>query len=737
MLKKAKTVWKEYQLNKCRRQYEKKVEERSDVYGMWIRENETEHVSAAFEMPVMMLSDFVDFVKNETHFSDSPFKNWFCVQMAEGDLVRPSKAMGELLREDPDIGLCYADEDIYDGNSHKRSNPWFKPDVYAPDTLFSYFYFGSFLMINGSILDELLRRKPEFFNEVENLVNDLIVNDLAVNNSDANGPVANDSIPNTKNSSFYDRGFFYYFVFSFISFLKEKNKKIYHIPEVLFHAEQSLYWGYEPEYLNLKKKVAEYWFSCEDYRYNGLEFFEEVFEKDGKKYGILSPICSNEPSVTIIIPSKDHPDVLRTCIDSIISKTDYSNYDIVVVDNGSSEENKKKVEKMILDLSSPVFSPVSADLSAHVSSHKINYLYAKYDFNYAKMCNIGAGQAAGDFLLLLNDDMEILQPNWLKKMVGRAVLSHVGAVGAKLLYPNSNNIQHAGVYNLALTPEHMLMGMTDAQDYYFGKNIFAQDVIAVTAACLLLKKSLFDAVGGFCEELSVSYNDVDLCFSIYEKGFFNIICNDVVLYHHESLSRGADVADIKKWERQMNERKLLYARHSALQGKDPFYNPNLAGFKHQFMCNYLYDYEIRSLYNRTKTVSEGELMKWYNETPVLCMETIRREYPLDNDVEKQCICISGWAYVAGMDNAGYTRWLHLKNAGGDGILVEVFDKYREDVVSVFPDEKNIALAGFECRIPKELLKETEYEMAMVFKDRCSRQILYKNFSDKMEVTLHG
>lgn len=711
MLKKAKTEWKEFQLNKCRRQYEKKVEERSDAYGMWIRENETENVSATFEMPAMMLSDFVGFVKKETHFSDSPFKDWFCVQMLKGDLVSPSKAVGKVLREDPDIGLCYADEDIYDGNSHKRSNPWFKPDVYSPDTLFSYFYFGSFLFINGIIFDEFLRSKPEFFRELEDVVD--------------------------PSRSFYERGFFYYFVFSFVNFLKEKNKKIYHIPEVLFHAEQSLYWGYEPEYLNLKKKVAKYWFSCEDHRYNKLELFEEVFERDGKKYGILSPICSNEPSVTIIIPSKDHPDVLRTCIDSIISKTDYSNYDIVVVDNGSCEENRKKVEKMISDLSSPAFSPASADLSAHVSSQKINYLYAKYDFNYAKMCNIGAGQALGDYLLLLNDDMEILQSNWLKKMVGRAVLSHVGAVGAKLWYPNSNNIQHAGVYNLALTPEHMLMGMTDDQDYYFGKNILVQDVIAVTAACLLLKKSLFDAVGGFCEELSVSYNDVDLCFSIYEKGFYNIICNDVVLYHHESLSRGADVADIKKWERQMQERKLLYARHSALQGRDPFYNPNLAGFKNQFMCNYLYDYEIRSLYNRTKTVSEGELMTWYNETPILCLESIRREYPLDDSVEKQCICISGWAYVAGMDNAGYTRWLHLKNAGGDGILVEVFDKYRKDVVSVFPGEKNIALAGFECRIPKEILKETEYEMAMVFKDRCSRQILYKTFTDKMEVTFCG
>lgn len=672
MLNKAKAIWKEYQLNKCRRLYEKRVDERSNAYGMWIQENEQDLDKGAWNVPLFTLSEFVELA---TSGSGQLPTHWFCVQLVEGDFCSPKRATRDILIPDSSIGLCYADEDEYEyvaDTKNRRKNPWFKPDVYSPDTLFSFFYFGSFVLINGFFLSEYLKANSGFFRKTK---------DDILQTIDAS-------------SVFFERAFFYDFIFSYIEFLNQTNRRIFHIPEVLFHAETTAYWGFEPEYAMIKQK------------------YMSIKSTD---------ITEEEPSVSIVIPSKDHPEVLRNCIESIVTKTDYSNYDIVIVDNGSSPENRKKVEQIIADF----------------SNCKISYLYDQYKFNYSKMINSGAKVANGDLLLLLNDDVEAFQPHWLRKMVGRAAFSHIGAVGAKLLYPNSNRIQHIGVYNLAMTPEHMLMGLPDDKDYYYGKNIFPQNVIAVTAACLLLRKSLFDEVGGLYELLTVSYNDVDLCFSLYEKGFYNIVCNDVALFHHESLSRGADVLNDAKWERQMTERKLLYQRHAKLAGKDPFYNPNLASFKNQFLCNYLYDYEIRNKFGIIKQVDGKEFEKWNNEAPVLELETIRVERSMDAKSEKDAVCISGWAFVSGMDNSRYRKWLHLTNEQGNGILVEVFDKYRKDVADVFPAEENICLAGFECRIPKDILEDSDYKVAMLFKDACSRQLLYKDFLKKMEVSFSG
>lgn len=685
LFNKAKAIWKEYQLNKCRRLYEKRVEERSNAYGMWIRENEQNLDKATldkgtWDIPLLTLSEFVEIA---TSGSGQLPTQWFCVRLVDGDFCAPKKETRDRLVSDSSIGLCYADEDEYEYG--KRKNPWFKPDVYSPDTLFSYFYFGSFLLINGAVLSEFLELKIGFFGKTKEEV--LQALDKTFDASDV-----------------YLRAFFYDFVFAYIEFLNQTKRRVFHISEVLFHAETTAYWGFEPEYAAIKQN-----------------FSDKFWENACHEYGKDSKKSENEPSVSIIIPSKDHPQVLRNCIESIVIKTDYSNYDIVIVDNGSNPENREKIERIIADF----------------SNCKIKYLYDRYHFNYSKMINRGAKEANGELLLLLNDDIEAFQPDWLRKMVEKAILSHIGAVGAKLLYPNSNRIQHIGVYNLAMTPEHMLMGLPDDKDYYYGKNVFPQNVIAVTAACLLLRKSLFDEIGGLYELLTVSYNDVDLCFSLYEKGFYNIVCNDVALYHHESLSRGADVLNDAKWERQMTERKLLYQRHPQLAGKDPFYNPNLAGFKNQFLCNYLYEYEIRNKFGIIKQVDKKEFAKWNNEAPILKLETVRVERSMDTKFEKDTVCISGWAFVSGMDNSRYRRWLHLTNEQGESILVEVFDKYRKDVADVFSAEENIYLAGFECRISKDMLREADYKVAMLFKDACSRQLLYKDFVKKMEVSFSG
>ena len=194
------------------------------------------------------------------------------------------------------------------------------------------------------------------------------------------------------------------------------------------------------------------------------------------------------------------------------------------------------------------------------------------------MCNIGADNAKGEYLLFLNDDIEIFQPDWLTRLVGQAMQPHTGAVGAKLFYPDSTEIQHGGIFNHYAGPGHIFLHQDDSVMNYFGMNRLEFNCISVTGACLVLKKILFDKVGGFDEEFPIAYNDVDLCFKISETGFYNVIRNDVVAYHHESASRGIDHIDESKNLRLSAERQALFFKHSSLSHRDPFLNDNLEAY---------------------------------------------------------------------------------------------------------------------------------------------------------------
>ncbi len=253
--------------------------------------------------------------------------------------------------------------------------------------------------------------------------------------------------------------------------------------------------------------------------------------------------------VSIIIPSKDNYNVLERCIKSIREKSTYRDYEIIVADNGSSSLVKEKYSAL-------------AD----------KYIYYKTDFNFSRMCNMGAERAEGEHLLFLNDDTQVISPDWLEKMVSLASLDNTGAVGAKLLYPDSGKIQHCGIINISNGPVHAFIGQEDSDELYFGMNRYDHNCIAVTAACLCIEKEKFQ---GFDQSFKVAYNDVDLCFSLYEKGLYNVVCNEAVLLHFESLSRGNDLADKAKMKRLLDERKRLYRKHIKLVGKDPFYSRRL------------------------------------------------------------------------------------------------------------------------------------------------------------------
>ena len=201
------------------------------------------------------------------------------------------------------------------------------------------------------------------------------------------------------------------------------------------------------------------------------------------------------------------------------------------------------------------------------------------------MCNIGAAHTDGDYILFLNDDIEIRGGEWLERLLGHCRLPHVGAVGCKLYYPGMKEIQHIGIVNYPFGPAHPFCENEDKGSVlYFGRNFLDYNYCAVTGACMMIERSKFDEAGRFDESLAVTYNDVELCFRLVEMGCYNVVRNDVALVHHESLSRGSD-EDGEKRKRQIREMKHLYELHPQWKGRDPFYNYNLSQTRGNFTLN--------------------------------------------------------------------------------------------------------------------------------------------------------
>lgn len=440
---------------------------------------------------------------------------------------------------------------------------------------------------------------------------------------------------------------------------------------------------------------------------------KEKEDAEAETEGIMPELTETAvPAVSVIIPSKDNPAVLRTCLSSLREKTELDmgqgrnlSLEIIVVDNGSGKENQGELEKMS-------------------SLYDFSYLYRPMSFNFSKMCNLGAEEARGEYLLFLNDDIEIIQPQWLLKLLEKAVLHHAGAVGAKLLYPDSDLIQHAGITNIKVGPVHKLLKHHDENSHYHGQNRHIYDMIGVTAACLLVSKEKFKEAGCFYEGLSVSYNDVDLCFTLHERGYYNIFRGDVILYHHESLSRGDDNLSDEKWIRLLQEKEKLFARHPALKSFDPFYSRNLAVHSSLYYPNFMYEFEKRDYYTQVRQWKGTEPLQWQNGCLIVNVEHAREEKKLEFTERGDVCWIEGWSYVLGMDNCRYKRKLLLHGPEGKIYEARVLERYRDDVAQILPEQKNVELAGFVCRIPKDALPQGTYTVSMLAKDKCSNQKLY-------------
>ena len=483
-----------------------------------------------------------------------------------------------------------------------------------------------------------------------------------------------------------------------------------HLDSVLLHRQKIEPWGFEPRFDSLKQAACE------------------------RRGWPIKP----SGRVSIVIPSKDNPRVLSNCIHSVLESSTYRDFEIIVVDNGSSAKNRARVERM-RDMLQPEF--------------RFRYRYEPMEFNFSRMCNIGVSMASGDYILLLNDDIEITQDDWLEKMMEKAVLPHVGAVGAKLIYPGTEIIQHAGITNIRLGPAHKLQFRSDALEFYFKKNRLAFDVIGVTGACLLVKKSVYEQAGGFNEKLRVAFNDVEFCYHLHDLGYVNVVRNDVSLTHHESLSRGADDS-AQKLRRLHQELNMLYELHPSLYGRDPYYHRYLVSdvLDAEYFPANRYDFD-RRVETAAPAVMEGGLMpEWHNEV-------LRIGVEFAGDLDKWRTgqpgrgdwMIQGWTWALAVDNCRYRFSLLLKPvekgypAPGLSERAEAEDagtvyrlpctrQYRPDIDENLHGILHTKLPGFCVQIPRDSLPVGEYLIGVLWEDTCSRQKLYRFSAETLTVS---
>ena len=339
--------------------------------------------------------------------------------------------------------------------------------------------------------------------------------------------------------------------------LTHNAKKICHIPKILY------YWRSHPQSVAAdinaktyaidaaKRAVHDHILDTEgiEVQVESTRAFPTIFE-------IKYPI-KGEPKISIIIPNKDHVKDLRRCVDSVLNESTYKNYEIIIVENNSEEQSifdyYKELEK----------------------NEKVRIVTYEGTFNYSKINNFAVQSATGEYLLFLNNDTEVITAEWMENMLMYAQREDVAAVGAKLYY-GDNTIQHAGIV-LGLGA-HRAAGHTHYKAPhehlgYMGRLCYAQDVSAVTAACLLVKKVLFDEVGGFDESFTVAFNDVDLCMKFRELGYLNIFTPFAEMYHYESKTRGLEEGEkLRRFEREVAAFRAKWKAH--LDAGDPYYNPN-------------------------------------------------------------------------------------------------------------------------------------------------------------------
>ena len=444
------------------------------------------------------------------------------------DLLAPN-ALYEIVRaldEDRTLDAVYTDEDKVTTELDEHFQPHLKPD-FNLDLLRSNNYICHFFVVRRSIVQKVGGFCQEF-----------------------DGAQDHD------------------FIFRCI----ETAEKVGHIPEILYH------WRTHKASTADNPASKMYAFDA------GKRAIEAHLKRTGTE-GIVShtpdlgffrvkyPV-QGQPLVSVIIPNKDEKETLKACIDSIREKTEYPNYEIIIVENNSTTDEIFQYYK---------------ELS---QDPRIRLLRWKKEFNYSAINNYGVRHANGEYLLFLNNDVTVITPGWIKELLGVCQRPEVGAAGVKLIYPD-DTIQHAGcVIGLGGIAGHMFVDMPANRTGYLHKASILQDMSAVTAACMMMKRTAFEEAGGFTEKLSVAFNDVDLCLKVRKNHKLIVYDPYVQLYHMESKTRGAE--DNKEKVRRFQE-EIEYMRCQwidILKKGDPYYNKNLSLTK--------WNYSLRPLPGMTK-----------------------------------------------------------------------------------------------------------------------------------------
>jgi len=440
------------------------------------------------------------------------------IGLLDNDDILAANALAQVVRlinRQPDIDLIYSDEDKITEQG-QRYAPFFKPD-FGPDTLRSYNYICHFTVMRADVVRAVGGFRPGY-----------------------------------DGSQDYDL------------FLRvcDYTDRIAHIPEILYHwrAVQGSVGkdgAAKPyAYASAKKALSDH------LQRQGLR--GEV--EDGfflGSYHIKYEI-PDLPELTIIIPTKNKAQVLQRCIESILEKTTYANYRILIVDNGSSEPDTLGYYEQL------------------AREERIRIIHYAREFNFSALNNFAVRQVQSEYFVFLNNDTEVISPQWLEEMIGLGQRQDVGAVGALLLYDN-DTVQHGGVIiGIGGIAGHAHKHYFADEEGYFGRLQVVQNFSAVTAACLLLRRHVFDEVGGFSEELSHAFNDVDLCLKIREKGYLNVYTPFARLYHHESISRGFEATAAKRRRFKHEIHYMQEKWHDVLTHGDSYYNPNLSLTKEDF-----------------------------------------------------------------------------------------------------------------------------------------------------------
>lgn len=345
--------------------------------------------------------------------------------------------------------------------------------------------------------------------------------------------------------------------YDFVLRLTENTKKIYHCPRILYHwrcSNQSTAanQGNKMYAIHAGKAALN-----AHYKRIGWNARAQEGAVDGWYQTKFT--LKEEPHVSILIPNKDHTDDLDVCLNSFFERADYQNYEFIIIENNS-----------VLPETFAYYEKIEKE------HDNVKVVYWEAGFNYSAINNFGFKFAKGDYIMLLNNDVELITPDIFQSMLGFCMRTEVGIVGAKLLY-NDHTVQHAGVLvGAGGLADHVFKGIHEDDPGYMGRAISSQDVSAVTAACLLVKRSVYEEVGGLEDEFQVAFNDVDFCLKVRKAGYLIVYDADVKLFHYESKSRGMEDTT-ERFIRFGNEMMLLNSKWDILSTfVDPYYNPNLS-----------------------------------------------------------------------------------------------------------------------------------------------------------------